>query len=226
MSGIYPWGGAPLRVWIDGTDVVGGSTVSVANFPQSQPVTGTFWQATQPISGSISVSNFPSGLTDTQLRATAVPVSGTFWPATQPVSAISLPLPTGAATDASVVALTKPSTLCVTATAAVNTALTLTLPAVAAQFHYITNIQISKLYSVIGVASGSGVVITTTNIPGSLAFTTEQLASAAGTVAKVVDMNFGGNPLKSSVVNTATTFVCPQQLQTIWRITVTYYAGT
>lgn len=34
----------------------------------TQPVSGTFWQATQPVSGP---------LTDTQLRATAVPVSGT-----------------------------------------------------------------------------------------------------------------------------------------------------
>jgi hypothetical protein len=38
-------------------------------------VTGTFWQATQP-------------------------VSGTFWQTTQPISAASLPLPTGAAADA------------------------------------------------------------------------------------------------------------------------------
>ena len=57
----------------------------------SVPVTGTFWQATQPVSGP---------LTDTQLRAAAVPVSGTFWQATQPVSAAALPLPTGAATSA------------------------------------------------------------------------------------------------------------------------------
>ena len=45
-------------------------------------------------------SNLVQGLTDTQLRASAVPVSGTFWQATQPVSAASLPLPTGAATSA------------------------------------------------------------------------------------------------------------------------------
>jgi hypothetical protein len=42
------------------------SSVSVSNFPASQAVTGTFWQATQPVSGP---------LTDTQLRATAVSVS-------------------------------------------------------------------------------------------------------------------------------------------------------
>jgi hypothetical protein len=65
----------------------------------TQPVSGTFWQATQPVSiaGTVTVSG---ALTDTQLRATAVPVSGTFWQATQPVSAASLPLPTGAATSA------------------------------------------------------------------------------------------------------------------------------
>jgi hypothetical protein len=44
-------------------------------------------------------------LTDTQLRATAVPVSGTFFQATQPVSAASLPLPTGASTEATLSAL-------------------------------------------------------------------------------------------------------------------------
>jgi hypothetical protein len=54
----------------------------------SLAVTGTFWQATQPVSGP---------LTDAQLRAVAVPVSGTvavtgtFWQATQPVSLASVP---------------------------------------------------------------------------------------------------------------------------------------
>lgn len=58
----------------------------------SVAVTGTFWQATQPVSGTVT-ANAGTGtmavsgpLTDTQLRATAVPVSGTFFQATQPVS--------------------------------------------------------------------------------------------------------------------------------------------
>ncbi len=46
----------------------------------SVAVTGSFWPSVQP-------------------------VSGTFWPATQPVSAASLPLPTGASTEASNVAV-------------------------------------------------------------------------------------------------------------------------
>jgi hypothetical protein len=41
------------------TQPVSGS-VSVSNFPATQAVTGTFFQATQPISGSVSVSNFPT----------------------------------------------------------------------------------------------------------------------------------------------------------------------
>jgi hypothetical protein len=74
----------------------------------TQPVSGTFWQATQPISGSVSITGTAavSGpLTDTELRATAVPVSGTFWQATQPVSASALPLPTGAATETTLAAV-------------------------------------------------------------------------------------------------------------------------
>ncbi len=45
--------------------------VSVGNFPASQAVTGTFWQATQPV----SIATMPT-----------TPVTGTFWQATQPVS--------------------------------------------------------------------------------------------------------------------------------------------
>lgn len=63
------------------------------------PVSGAFFQATQPVSGP---------LTDAQLRSAAVPISiassiavtGTFFQATQPISAAALPLPTGAASSA------------------------------------------------------------------------------------------------------------------------------
>jgi hypothetical protein len=69
---------------------VGGRLKVAIEETMTVPVSGTFWQATQPVSGP---------LTDAQLRATAVPVSGTFWQATQPISAASLPLPSGAAQD-------------------------------------------------------------------------------------------------------------------------------
>ena len=62
--------------------------VTIASDQPAVPVSGTFWQTTQPISGSVTVSN------------ASIPVTGTFWQATQPVSAASLPLPAGAATSA------------------------------------------------------------------------------------------------------------------------------
>ncbi len=74
------------------------STISVSNFPATQPVSGSV-----SISGSVSVSNFPatqpvSGpLTDTQLRATPVPISG---------SVSTTPLISSSATVAQVVLTT------------------------------------------------------------------------------------------------------------------------
>lgn len=68
----------------EGASAGSGSEVTVTN--PSLAVTGTFWQATQPVSGTF-------------FQATQ-PVSGTFWQATQPVSASSLPLPAGASTSA------------------------------------------------------------------------------------------------------------------------------
>lgn len=95
--------GSPLAVtgsFYPATQPVSG-TVGVSG---SVAVTGTFWQATQPVSiaGTVGVSG---PLTDTQLRAAAVPVSGpltdTQLRATAlPVSAASLPLPSGAGTSA------------------------------------------------------------------------------------------------------------------------------
>lgn len=141
---------------------------------------------------------------------------------TQPVS--------GPLTDAQLRANPVPTNdsaaaLHVTATAAVNTASTCTLPAPGAGlFHYITHIELVKLYSVIGIAAGAGVIVTSTNLPGNPAWTTEQLASAAGTATKVIQED-RTRPLKSSVANTATTFVAPLQLQTIWRWNVSYYTA-
>ncbi len=128
----------------------------------------------------------------------------------------------GTVSDLAIIAQPQPSMLHVTATAAVNTGSTCTLPAAAGLFHYITKIELVKLYNVVGVAAGAGMIITSTNLPGTPAWTTEQLASAAGTAVRVIDANYQ-NPLKSLVANTATTFVAGAQLQTIWRWNVSYY---
>ena len=77
-----------------GSPVPVNGTVAVSNFPATQPVIGTFYQATQPVSIASTVNvntGFAQALTDTQLRATAVVVSGTFYQTTQPVSIAGTP---------------------------------------------------------------------------------------------------------------------------------------
>ena len=93
--------------------------VQVTSVPTT-PVTGTFFQATQPVSIAASVA-VTGPLTDTQLRATAVPVSGTVGVSgTVPVSAVSLPLPTGAATETTLSALNTKVTTCNTGAVVVS----------------------------------------------------------------------------------------------------------
>jgi len=230
-----------LAVPVSGTVSVGNfpatQAVTGAFYPATQPVSGTFWQTTQPVSGTFWQATQPvsialpvavtgtfwqatqpvSGpLTDTQLRAVAVPVSGTFFQATQPISAATLPLPTGAAKDL-------PSTLCVTGTAAAGSGVTITLPAVVGQFHYISSIRISAYNTAARTGGALPVSPSTTNLPGSLAFTFGS-AGAVGTV-ETQQVELGGNPMKSSVANTATTIACPSTTSVIWRVTAFYQAA-
>ena len=102
-----PAGGVGIRGWL---------SAIWTKLNGSLAVTGTFFQATQPVSGTVTANTgLTQPLTDTQLRTTAVPVSlatapttpvtGTFFQATQPVSTASLPLPTGASTETTLSAL-------------------------------------------------------------------------------------------------------------------------
>jgi hypothetical protein len=207
------------------------------------PVSGTFWPATQPV--SISTTIAVSGpLTDTQLRATPVLVSGTFWQVTQPVSIAAPVAVTGPLTDTQLRATALPvslstlpagtnavgninelraATTSVTATGAAAAAVTLTLPTPGAGlFHYITSYEI-RLYSTAartGVATP--IVVTTTNISGSPAFTFDT-AGAIGTTA--AQTSLFPTPTKTSSANTATTIVAPAVTGGLWRITVYYFTA-
>lgn len=116
------------------------------------------------------------------------------------------------------------STLAVTNTAAANTAVTLTLPAAGAGlFHYITYIEITR-NATAALAGTATLVITTTNLPGSLAWSVGNAMSAGGTQIDV-RMAFP-SPLKSSVANTATTIVTPAPgAAVLWRVTAFYYTA-
>jgi hypothetical protein len=112
--------------------------------------------------------------------------------------------------------------LAVTAVGASGAAVTLTLPAVASQFHYITHIEILK-YAVGALTGGATpVTVTTTNLPGTPAFTFET-AGAIGTIVRT--LYEPTKSLRSSTVNTATTIVCPATTNVIWRVNVWYLAA-
>ena len=117
-----------------------------------------------------------------------------------------------------------PSIFAVTNTAAAATAVTLTLPAAGAGlFHYITGIEIMRTATA-ALAGTAALVVTTTNLPGALAWTFGN-AMAIGATQKDLDRVFP-NPLKSSAANTATTIVAPAPgAGVIWRINAYYYVA-
>lgn len=110
----------------------------------------------------------------------------------------------------------------VTAAAGVAATLTLAAPGVGLR-HYITYLSINRFASALLTAAAAPVVVTTTNLPGSLAFSFAADAAAAGTLDRWrEDFAF---PLMTSAQNTETTIVCPLTALVIWRITAGYYVA-
>lgn len=193
-----------------GTQPVSGS-VSVSNFPSVQAINDNGGSLT--VDGTVAVSNFPS----TQTVAGTVSVLN--FPATQAVSG-TISVGNFPATQPTTL---PDASLWVTATAASGSAVTLTLPAVASQFHRINFIEITAYTTAARTGSATPLTVTTTNLPGSPAFTF-QTAAAVGTKEPYVLAP--GFPIKSSVANTATTIVCPATTSVIWRVNVSYYTSS
>lgn len=112
----------------------------------------------------------------------------------------------------------------ITNTGAANAGVTLTLPAAGAGlFHYITGIHIQRTATAALVGSAT-LVITTTNIPGALAWSVGNAMVAGGTQNDVV-MDFSC-PIKASAANVATTIVCPAPgAAVLWRVTAYYFTA-
>lgn len=103
ISGFATEATLAARVPVNGQALMAASIpVAIASNQSALPVTGTFFQGTQPVSGP---------LTDAQLRAVAVPVSGTFFQATQPVSIAATVAVSGPLTDTQLRAAIVPVTL-------------------------------------------------------------------------------------------------------------------
>lgn len=112
----------------------------------------------------------------------------------------------------------------VTAVGAAAAAVTLTLPAPGAGLRqYITYLSINRFATALLTAAATPVTVTTTNLPGSMAFSFAADAAAQGTLDRWrEDFSY---PLASSAQNTATTIVCPATTAVIWRVTAGYYVA-
>lgn len=218
-----PAGGVGIRGWL---------SAIWTKLNGSLAVTGTFFQATQPVSGTVSVGNFPAtqntDVTDRAARLLGVVVQGTAaavasaWPVKitdgTNVAAVKAASTAAVAADpAQVVAMHplspayfKASDVVGTVLSVANTAATLTVAAGGAGlFLYITRIRVTMHNTSAAAVAGSAAVLafTSTNIPGSLAWTAGN-ALAAGTDKTVVD-EYLDSPIKTSVAATATTIVAP-----------------
>jgi hypothetical protein len=196
-------------------------TAIVSNWPATQPVSGPLTDA-QLRASAIPVSG---ALTDAQLRATAVPVTVSN-PTTAPETGLAKDATLTSRLPASVAGrlpvLDVSADLGVTATGAAGAAVTLTLPAVAGAFHHIARLEIDLYTTVARAGAAAPVLVTTTNLPGSPVYLFSTAAAIGTTERLILEPD---RPIRSSVVNTATTIVCPVVTSGLWRVTANYFAA-
>lgn len=241
-------------------------TVSVSNFPATQPVslatntpdvidraarllghvtvdnaslavTGTFFQATQPVSAA--ALPLPAGAST---EATLAALSAKFPAAAALADAFANPSVTHHATEnmlfngttwdrargdttaGAKVAL--PGNKGISAVSAANATVTLTIPAPGAGlFNYVTSIEIIALNPTITAiaAAASTLSFTTTNI-GGLAWSAGTLLAAGA--EKIIARNTYPSPIKGDAAATATTIVAPAiGAGGLVRINATYYVA-
>ena len=116
------------------------------------------------------------------------------------------------------------TSLIATSVGAGGAAVTLTLAAPGAGLRqYLTYLSINRFATATLTAAAAPVTVTTTNLPGSLAFSFGAEALTQGSLDRWrEDFAF---PLASSAQNTATTIVCPTTTGVIWRVTAGYYVA-
>jgi hypothetical protein len=114
------------------------------------------------------------------------------------------------------------SPLAVTNTGAAAAAVTLTLPAPGLGLRqYITALRIRRFAAAALTPAATPVLITTTNLPGTIVFSVGAEALAQGVSLQEVAEDFAF-PLMANAQNTAVTVVCPATTGVIWRATAWY----
>lgn len=112
----------------------------------------------------------------------------------------------------------------VTNTGAAAAAVTLTIAGPGGGLrNYLTYLSINRFAAALLTAAAAPVLVTTTNLPGTLVFSVPADAAAQGTMDRWRE-DFA-YPLASTSQNTATTIVCPATTGVIWRVTAGYYVA-
>jgi hypothetical protein len=111
-----------------------------------------------------------------------------------------------------------------TATGAAGAAVTLTIASPGAGLRqYLTYLSINRFAAALLTAAATPVVVTTTNIPGTLAFSLPADAAAQGTIYPWRE-DFA-YPLMANAQASSLTIVAPATTNVIWRITAGYYVA-
>lgn len=119
---------------------------------------------------------------------------------------------------------TRVTTTTQTAVGAAGAAVTLTIASPGAGLrHYLTYLSINRFAAALLVAAAAPVTVTTTNIPGTTAFSFPAEAAAQGTIDRWRE-DFA-YPIAASAQAAATTIVCPVTTNVIWRVTAGYYVA-
>jgi hypothetical protein len=114
--------------------------------------------------------------------------------------------------------------LAVSNTGAASAAVTLTLPAPAAGLRiYVTYLSINRFAAALLTAAATPVIVTSTNLPGTLPFSIPAEAAAQGSIDRWRE-DFA-YPIAAAAQATAVTFVAPVTTNVIWRLTAGYYLG-
>jgi spore coat protein U-like protein len=90
--------------------------------------------------------------------------------------------------------------------------------------HYIDRIDINRTATAALTASATPVLVTTTNLPGSLTLTFGADAGGVG-VDKMQTLDFGSSGLSASAASSSSSIVCPAYAGVIWRVNVIYRFG-
>jgi hypothetical protein len=186
---------------------------------------------TLTIGGTVTVANpTAQGLTDAQLRASAIPVTGNLNTTQTGVgttagnpffeSVVVAGAAVSAANPLPVLPIASGLAVCAVGTAA--QALTVTLPAAGAGlFHHIDAIEITLYSTAARTGSATPVTVSSANLGGyGLTFASAAVIGSVERYALSSD-----RPVRSAVANTATTITLPAVTGALWRYNVIYSTG-